>query len=176
MPDLRLESGHWNTARMLPQSEFHSTGLDAIVHFCGGAVKVDIVNVLWSNAGFFESQSDGAGGLFRRVAHADPMERLAGGSVPGDFGVDAGAPRASMDVVLENEHPGTFGDHEAIAVGGKRARGAFRSTVPRLGERAQQGVTLDNAGSDWRIHAADQEHGLHSGLNVLIGVTEGIGG
>src|SRR5580704_3889156 len=176
MSDLRLESRHRNTTRKPSQSEFHSTGLDAIVHLCGGAVKVDVLNVLGSDAGFFESQSDGAGGFFRRVAHADPMERLAGRSIPGDFGVDAGAPGASMDVVLQNKHPGAFGDHEAISVSGKWARGALRSTVPRLGECAQQSVALDDAGSDWRIHAADQKHGLHSGLNVLIGVAEGIGG
>src|SRR5580692_10996425 len=108
MSDLRLESRHWNTTRIPSQSEFHSTGLDAIVHLCGGAVKVDVVNVLGSDAGFFKRQRDGAGGFFRRVAHADPMERLAGGSVPRDFGVDAGAPRTSMDVVLQNKHPGTF--------------------------------------------------------------------
>src|SRR5580700_4433020 len=176
MSDLRLESGHWNTARVSSQSEFQGASLDAVVHLCRGAMKVDVLNVLGCDTCFIEGQSDGAGGFFRRVAHADPMERLAGGSVPCDFRVDAGAPRASMHVVLKDKHPGTFGDHEAVAVGGEWARGALRSTVPRLGECAQQSVALDDAGSDRRIHTADQKHGLHSGLNVLIGVTEGIGG
>src|SRR5580700_9118628 len=48
--------------------------------------------------------------------------------------------------------------------------------VPGLRERAQQSVAFDNAGSDWRIHAADQKHRLHAGLNVLIGVAECVRG
>src|SRR5438445_13604472 len=48
--------------------------------------------------------------------------------------------------------------------------------VPGLRERAQQGITFDEARRDRRIYATDQEHGLHSGVHVLVGITEGVRG
>src|SRR5580704_5429427 len=131
-------------------------------------MKIHIVDVFGGDACLFEGQGDGAGRFFWRVAHADTVEGLAGGSVTGDLGVDARATRAGVYVVLKDKHPGTFSDHESIAVGGKRPRGALRRTVPGRRERAQQSVALNDAGSDWRIDAPDEEHGLNSRLNVLI--------
>ena len=65
--------------------------------------------------------------------------------------------------------------HEAIAVGGKRTRRALGIVVPRLGQRAQQRVALDDSRRDRRIHAAHQKHRQHARLDVLVGVADGIG-
>ena len=159
-----------------PQSEFQGSGFHAVVHFGRGAVKVYVVDIFGGDVCFFESQGDGAGGFFGRIAHAHSMEGFAGRSVAGDLGIDAGAAGAGVDVVFEDKHPGTFGDYESVAIGGKGARGALRRMIPGLGKGAQQRVALDDSGSDWRIYATDQKHGLHACLNVLIGVTEGVGG
>ena len=45
MPDLRLQSGHRNTTRVLAESEFQSPGFDPVIHFGGGAVKIHVVDV-----------------------------------------------------------------------------------------------------------------------------------
>src|SRR5579863_9439347 len=87
--DLRLESRHRNTIRVLAESEFQSPGFYSVIHFGGSAVKIHVVNVSGCDTCFFESQSDGASGLFGRIAHSDPVECLAGRSITTDFGVDA---------------------------------------------------------------------------------------
>src|SRR5580658_3937742 len=104
------------------------------------------------------------------------MKSLASRSVSGDFRIDAGASRASVHIVLDNEHPRALGDHKAVAVGGKRARGALRRLVPRLRQRPQKGVAFDDASGDWRVNSTHQKHRLHSRLNMLVGITKGIGG
>src|SRR5271170_734373 len=122
--DLRLESGHRNSTRVLAESELQSTGFYAVIHFGGGAVQIHVVNVGGCDTCFFESQSNGASGLFGRIAHSDPVEGLASRSVSTNFGVDASAARTGVYVIFQDEHPRAFGDYKAVAVGGKRARGA----------------------------------------------------
>src|SRR5678816_4209238 len=99
------------------------------------------------------------------------MKGFTSGAVASDFRIDVRAARTGVLVLFYNEHPRAFGEYEPVAVGGKGTRGAFGCMIPGLGERAQHGVSLNDAGSDRRIDAVRQEHGLSAGLDVLEGVS-----
>src|SRR4029077_4594870 len=154
------------------QGQFQSLRLNAIVHLGGSAVQVHVVDVVGLQSGFFESEGDRSCRLFGRIAHADAMEGFAGGRIARNFSEDASTPSLRVLVVFEHEHPRAFGENEPVSVGGERTRSALWLIVPRLSERAQERVSLNDAGSNRCIHAARKKHGLHTGLNVLVGVAD----
>src|SRR5215470_7038889 len=86
--------------------------------------------------------------------------------------VIAHAPSLRVLVLFEYEHPRTLGQDEPVAVRRKRPRGTLGLIVPGLCERVQQRVSLDDAWGDWGVHATRKKHRLHSGLNMLVGVTD----
>src|SRR5207247_10131952 len=96
------------------------------------------------------------------------MKGLACGRVSHDLRVNTSAACAGMLVIFEDEHPGTFGDYKAVAVGGKRPRRALGSMIPRLCQRAQQRVSLDNSRRNRRADAAQQKHRLQATLKALM--------
>src|SRR6266496_331584 len=138
-------------------------------------METHILNVLWRKLCFLESQSDRTRRLFRRIAHAHTVKCLASGGVPADLGVNFCSSRASMIIVLEHKHPRTLGENEAIAVSRERSRRSLRLIVPRLGKCPNHCVTLYDSFRDRRVHTASDEHWLHPGLNMLIGIAESVG-
>src|SRR5256885_9726442 len=97
------------TQRELEWARFH-----AIVHFRGSPMQIPIMNVFRRKPRFTERFSNRTRGFFRRLAHTHPMESLTGGRVPGNLSVNASAAGMSVVVVFQDEHPGTFGQNEAI--------------------------------------------------------------
>src|SRR5260370_32855191 len=102
------------------------------------------------------------------------MKRLASRAIAGDLGVNSRASTLGVIVILEHEHPGAFGQHKAVAVGRKWTRSPLRLVIPRLCQRANHGVALNDSFRNWRIHPACHKHRLHAGLNELIGVAENV--
>src|SRR5439155_21703980 len=117
-------------------------------------MQVNVVNVFRTDGGIFQSKCYGARRFFWGFAHAHTMEGFAGGTISCDFGIDAGASSASVFVVFQHEHPGSFCQHEAIAIGGKWPRCALRGVVPGLCKTPQRGITLNDARCATRIYAA----------------------
>src|SRR6185369_12201395 len=66
--------------------------------------------------------------------------------------------------------------YETVAIRGKGARCALGLIIPSSSERAQHGVSLDDAWGDGGINSADQEHRLHACLDMLQPITQGIRG
>src|SRR5437660_10971753 len=137
-------------------------------------MQADVLDVLWSKLCFLESHRNRTRRLFRRITHAHTMKRFASRSVAADLSVDFCSPGASMIVVLQHKHPRTLGENKPIAVSRKRSRCPLRLIVPRLCQGPDHGVTLHDSFRDGRVHAASDEHRLHTSLDVLIGVTESI--
>src|SRR5437879_9472468 len=103
------------------------------------------------------------------------MKGLASGRVSYDLRVNSRAAITGALVIFENKHPRTFSDRKTIAISRERPRRALGSMIPRLCQRAQQRVSLDNSRRNRRVNAAHQKHRLHTGLNVLIGVANRVG-
>src|SRR5437667_1199698 len=101
---------------MLTQSKFQCPRLYTVVHLRGSPVQIDIMNIFRREPCFSECFGNGARGFFRRLTHAHSVEGLTGGRVSRDLRVDASTASASMVVVFQNEHPGTFGQNEAITI------------------------------------------------------------
>src|SRR5437762_10862434 len=104
------------------------------------------------------------------------MKCLARGSIAGDLRIDPCSSCFGMFVFLEGEHPRALGENETVAIGRERSRGPFGLVVPRLREGPDHCVTLYDSFRDRRVDATRHENRLHTGLNVLIGVAESIGG
>src|SRR6185312_1501941 len=103
------------------------------------------------------------------------MVSFAGGTIAGDFRVNPRSASLSVFVLFEHEHPGTFSQNEAVAIGRKRTRRTLRLVIPRLRKSANHGVALHNSFRNRRIYAACDKHGLDASLNMLVGVTERVG-
>ena len=77
-----------------------------------------------------------------------------------------------MFVFLQHKHPRTFGQDKSITIFGKWPRGALRFVIPRLRQRADHRVALDNSFGYRRIHSPGNKYRLHARLNVLIRITD----
>ena len=78
------------------------------------------------------ARADGARRLFAALFQAHAVEGLAGGAVAGDLAVDVRAARLRLLHFFEDEEPGAFGDHEAVAIAGERAARRARGSSFQL--------------------------------------------
>src|SRR5271157_5323978 len=116
MPDLRLQAGHRRLARLLAQGQLQRARLDAVVQLRRGAVQVDVADVCRCDACIFHGHLNGAGRLLSALLQANAMKGLAGRAISRYLGEDPRSSRAGMLVLLEEEHPRTFGHNEAVAM------------------------------------------------------------
>ena len=107
------------------ESQLHGARFDAVVELRGSAVIIDVLHFGGRDAGFSERHADGARRLFAAFFQAHAVVGFAGGTVAGDLAVDVSAAGAGPLHLLQDEEPGAFGDHEAVAILGKRARSAL---------------------------------------------------
>src|SRR4051812_48164003 len=124
-------------------------------------MKLHILNVSGGELCLSQGFGNRSCGLVRRLAEADAMKRFASGSVASEFGIDTSAASSRMVMIFEYEHPGTLGQHEAVAICGKRPRSALGCVVPLRSKGAQHRVSLNNSRCDGGIDSAHQEHWLH---------------
>src|SRR5207244_876287 len=104
------------------------------------------------------------------------MEGFAGGTVAGDFGEYLCAPGLRTLVIFEYEHPGTFGDNEAVAVRREGTRRAFGGVIPTRRHDAHEREALHDAGRDGGINATGEHSGDASVAYLVEGVAERVGG
>src|SRR5579883_933181 len=104
---------------MIAQCQFESSGFDAVVHLGRSSMQAHILNIFVSEFSFLECERNSAGGFFRRIAHPNAMKRFASRAVAGDLSINLCTARFGVFVVFEDEHPRTFGEDEAVAIGGK---------------------------------------------------------
>src|SRR5205823_4729751 len=131
-------------------------------------------NLVGRNFRLLHGEGDRARWLFRGIAHAYTVEGFTSGGVARNLRVHAGAASFRVLIIFQHEHPGTFREHEAIAIGREGARRTLRLIVPGLSEGAQQRISLNDTGSNGSVNAACEEHGLHTRLDVLVRETNGI--
>src|SRR5271157_1932065 len=121
MPDLRLQAGHRRLARLLAQGQLQRARLNAVVQLRRGAVQVDVADVCRCDACIFHGHLNGAGRLLAALLQANAMKGFASGTISRYLGEDPRSSRAGMLVLLEEEHPRTFGHNEAVAIGRERS-------------------------------------------------------
>src|SRR5260370_9283351 len=108
MPDLRLQRRHWDFIRVAVQRQFERARLDTVVEFRRSPVEIHVIDVPRTDAGFLESQLNGAGRFFTTLLQTHSMEGFAGRAIAGNLSVDVRAARLGSLVLLHHEHPRAF--------------------------------------------------------------------
>ncbi len=95
---------------------FDGLGFGEVAEFGGGAVGVDVVDLIRIDFGFAEGFFHGGGGTGAVFIGGGDVAAIAGGTDSDEFGIDAGAAGLGMFVFFEDDDAGAFGHDEAVAV------------------------------------------------------------
>ena len=164
------------TAKLLgviAEDALEGDGFDGVAERRGGAVRVDVADLLGRDAGVAQRRAHDAVGAIAVLGGLRDVVGVAGHAVADDLGEDA---RAAALGVLERFHDqdaGAFADDEAVALGVKRAAGALRLVVAR-GERLHGGKSADAHGRDRGFRAAADHHFGVAALDEAEGIADGV--
>ena len=103
--NLGFQPRHRNFIRMVAQCQLERACFDAVIQVGRCAVQVHVLHVFRSDAGFFHSQANSAGGLFAAFLQTHAMEGLTRRAIAGDLGIDVSAAGACMLVFFQHKHP-----------------------------------------------------------------------
>ena len=124
---------------VLAEDALHGQRLQLVVHRSGGAMGVDVVDVVTDEARLVrEHVLHGAGGAFALFVRHGDVEGVAGGAIAGEFGEDVRAAREGVLFGFEHEHARAFADDEPIAGEVEGAGGSARVGRCRWSARARQ--------------------------------------
>src|SRR6202022_1766680 len=120
--------------------------------------------------------SHGPGRLFTRFVEPDAMVRVACRSVARDLAVDARPAGPCRLLALHDEHPGAFGENEAVAVPGERTRCAGRVVIAGVGHDAHHAEAGHHGCRDRGVRTAADDVVDDAELEVAIRVADRVGG
>ena len=114
---------------MVPQCRLDGIGLIEVSERSRRAVGIEIVDLVCIDARVAHGAEHGAPWTIKiRCRHVTSVRAHAETS---QFGVNRGATRLGMFVLLQDHHASTFSQHKTIAVPVPRARGRLRIIVAR---------------------------------------------
>src|SRR5215203_4224366 len=133
--------------------------LDLVAERRRGAVGVDVVDVRDVDAGALDRHLHAAIGAVAVLGRRGDVVGIARQAVADHLGVDPGAPRLRVRVLLEHDDAGALAHDEAVAVAIVGARGAGRIVVEVRRQRPAGGKAGERKPVDRRFRAAG-EHDL----------------
>src|SRR5690242_3482372 len=104
-------------------------GFFRVTHGGGGAVRVDVVDLLGVELGVFQRLAHGTRGLRVVRRRLGDVVGVAGGGVAGDLGQDARAALFGARERFEDQRAGTFAAHEPVATLVPRTAGPLRLVI-----------------------------------------------
>ncbi len=126
MADRGLGRGHTHASGRVADEPLHGAEFDLVAERRRGAVRVDVVDLGWRDAGALDRRGHAAERAVAIWRRRRDMIGVARKPVADQLGVDFGAARLGVLVFLEHDHAGALGQHEAVAVLVVGPRGACR--------------------------------------------------
>ncbi|MFM1944048.1 MAG: hypothetical protein RI897_3030 [Verrucomicrobiota bacterium] len=162
-------------AGVVTEDGFDGLGFADIALRGGGAVGVDVADLLGVEFGVFEAHAHTADCAFAFGGGGGDMAGVGAIAVADDFAVDAGAAGFGVLEFLEDEDTGTFAHDETITFGVEGARGVFGVIV--AGAHGFHGAeAADTEGDDGGFGAAGEHHAGVAEFDGAPGFTDGVVG
>ena len=131
--------------------------LVAVVEYRRGAMRVDVGDLVWCDAGFLQRALDGAHEARAARSRLGDVVRVCRGAVADQLGIDARATRPRVFFFLQQQHACALSHHEAIALASK---GRLALAGRRCGGRARACLEGRDAHRGDRALGAAGEHGV----------------
>src|SRR5580704_15307651 len=156
------------------EDAFERGGFDGVADGSGGAVSVDVADVVGGDAGIFQGGVRDAIAAVAAFGGLSDVVGVTGHTVADNFGENIRAAFLGDFEGFENHDAGAFADDEAVAVGFEGAAGVFRVFIVR-GQGAHGGKTADAHGGDGGFGAAGDHDVGGAALDNFEGVADGVG-
>src|SRR5262249_56370294 len=116
VPDHRLVRGNWNDAHAFAEDRGNAQILHLVVLGGRGAVRIDIVDVLWPDAGVGQGIAHAGDDWLAIRARAGAVEGVGFFTAAFENAENLGAARHRVVVVFEHQRGRAFGQDEAVAI------------------------------------------------------------
>src|SRR6202022_2939372 len=165
MASHRFGGADRNFAGVIAEDLLDRASLAKIADVRRGGVGVDVINLVWGNAGMFERELHGARGAFAVRWRSSHVVGVCSKSVSREFAINLRAARFRVFQLFYDNNTGAFAHAKAIAIAVERSRSALGLVVARA-ERSHGGETCktnrDNrslgASSEKNIRVAKLNH------------------
>src|ERR1700736_1114097 len=127
---------------MFAEGALDSPGFDLIAHLGGGAVRVDVIDLISLDACVLNGTLHHAKGAVAVLGRAGDVMRVRAHSVAHDLSEYGRSSPARLLQLLQNEHARSFSHHETIALSVPWPRGLLRLIVT-LRKGSHSGKTAD---------------------------------
>ena len=116
-----LGGTHRQFVGMVTEHGFHRQGLTPVIERRGGAMSVDVIDLVRVQAGIAQGRSHAAGRTLAILGRGGDVVGVTGLSIADDLGVNGGAPLACGFQFLEHEHARTLGDDKSVPIAIERS-------------------------------------------------------
>ena len=159
---------------MLSEDLLDGLGLGDVTHMCGGAVDVDVVDVLGLHASIVEGVMHHELGAEAHGVGCGDVVCIGAHAFAGELSVDLGTARLGVLQFFEDEAAGAFAHDETVAAGAEGAAGVL-GVVVAGGEGLHGGETAYAAFCDGCFGTAADNHVGLSQTDEVVGVSQRIG-
>src|SRR5690606_31592586 len=167
----RLRGAHRRDVLAAAEDRLEGQRLVEVVSRRAGAVCVYVADRLGLEAGRLEGPAHRSRGADSARRRCGDVVSIGAGGVADDLGVDLRAPLLGVFVLLQQEDPGAFTGHEAVATGREGPTGGLRGVVPGR-QRLHDREATDAHGRDRGFGAAGEHHVGLTALDDAVGVTD----
>ena len=169
----RLGGADQGFVGVIAQRQFHGIGFGQITQGRGGAVCVEVIDLVGIDTGILHRHHHAARRAFAGIARCRHVIGIGTGAETGQFAINAGTAGFGVFVFLQHQNAGAVAEHETVAVAVPRTAGACGFVIAgrqRL-HRAESGnggrctAVLGATGHhDISIAVLDHAHGHADGM------------